>query len=58
MAMNDSREGEVGEAVRSLVRRRCLMALGMAGWGQLANFFLLEKLAMYIKEQQMLVIIT
>ena len=39
MAMNDSREGEVGEAVRSLVRCRCLMALGMAGWGQLADFF-------------------
>ncbi len=39
MAMNNSREGEDGEAVQSLVRRRCLMVLGMARWGQLAKFF-------------------
>ena len=39
MAMSNSREGEVGEAVWSLVRCPCLMGLGMAGCGQLANFF-------------------
>ena len=39
MAMNNSREGEVSEAVRSLVQCRCLVVLGVARWGQLTDFF-------------------
>jgi hypothetical protein len=56
MAMNKSREGEGGVAAWSLVRQRCLLWRGVAGCGRLAYVYLLEKLSMYVEEQQMLVI--
>jgi hypothetical protein len=50
MAMNDSREGEGRVAVQSLVRCHCLVWLGMAGCGRLADVFLLDNLTMYVEE--------
>jgi len=51
MAMNDSREGEGGVAVQSLVRCHCLVWLGVARCGRLADvFFILDNLTMYVEE--------